>query len=253
MLNTFLAYWSCISGWAGWPVAGEALKLVPGLVLFPLTLLLTWKKFGHKALVSYSIRGGRTTASGMGDIVLTNCKDKPLIIHAIYTMTEEKVIFPIKDFSPPLVIKGLESASITGDIVSYYSDGRNEFKFAPDTIKEIHLITTGKTFKCKINKTPSTISIAAKNRYTLISKHTDCFMGVPYNSHVRYGVAYSMKGKTMTALIDQSGFINGDWPFPENMLKKEDIETAERIESLLNQRFGFAGITFHVTELNEAK
>ena len=224
--------------WNGWPLASDFLKLVPGLVLFPLTLMLAWKKIGSKALITYSMSYGRYTASSLSDIVLTNCKDKPLIVHAIYTVVDRHILVPLKEFSPPLVVKGLESASIACDPASSYRVGDDPFEFDFNSTAEIYITTTGGRLKCKFDQTPSVLSIMQSERYELAVRSTQRFNGHVYDHRVCYALVFSYQGKQHTAFVDVGGIIGLEWPFRVNCLRSEHIANAASVKVVLEELYG---------------
>ncbi len=238
-------------GWNGWPLVAEFLKLVPGLLLFPLTLMLTWKKIGHKALITYSLSYDRYTAPGLSDIVITNCKDKPLIVHALYTIIDRHILVVLKEFSPPLVVKGLESASIVCDPVSSYRVGDDPFEFSFNSTAEIYITTTGGRVKCEYDQRPSTISIMESEQYVLAAKSIQQFNGHVYDDRVCYALVFSYQGKQHTAFVDIGGMIGLEWPFNINRLRPENTTNAASVKTVLDELFGkYIDGTLHVELLN---
>lgn len=238
-------------GWNGWPLFSEFLKLVPGLLLFPLTLMLTWKKIGHKALITYSLSYDRYTASGLSDIVITNCKDKPLIVHALYTVIDRHILVALKEFSPPLVVKGLESASIVCDPVSSYHVGDDPFEFSFNSTEEIYITTTGGRVKCDYEQRPSILSIMESEQYVLAVKSTQQFNGHVYDYRVCYALVFSYQGKQHTAFVDIGGMIGLEWPFRINGLRPENITNAASVKAVLDELYGkYIDGPLHVEPLN---
>lgn len=237
--------------WNGWPLAADFLKLVPGLVLFPLTLMLTWKKIGHKALITYSLSYDRYTASRMSDIVITNCKDKPLIIHALYTIIDRHILVILREFSPPLVVKGLESAPIVCDPVSSYHVGDDPFEFSFNSDAEFYIITTGGRMKCGFDERPSALSVMESERYVLAAKSTQNFNGHVYDHRVCYALVFSFQGKKHTAFVDIGGMIGLEWPFSINGLRPENIINAISVKAVIDDLYGkYLDGELHVVPLN---
>jgi hypothetical protein len=238
--------------WAGWPYVGDFFKIVPGVVLFPLTLMLAWKKFGNKALITYSLTHDVYTAPRLTDIALTNCKDRPLIVHALYIIVDRHILVPLKEFSPPLVVKGLESALIECDPVSSYSVGEHPFEFDFLNVGEIYVLTTGGSFKCGADPTPRLISIATDERYQHARARRRLFNGHVFNDLVRYALTFAVKGKSYTAFIDVGGIIGLEWPFHINGLRPENMTDAATVKEVLEEIYGeLMDGPLHVTVLNE--
>ncbi|UVL41763.1 hypothetical protein LOY55_06565 [Pseudomonas sp. B21-040] len=238
--------------WAGWPYVGDFFKIVPGVVLFPLTLMLAWKKFGNKALVTYSLTHNLYMAPRLTDIALTNCKDRPLIVHALYIIVDRHILVPLKEFSPPLVIKGLESALIECDPVSSYSVGEHSFEFDFQHVWEIYVLTTGGRFKCDADPTPNLFSIARDEEYQHVQIHRRLFNGHIFNDLVRYALTFTMKGKLHTAFVDVGGMIGQEWPFVINCLRPENMTDAVTVKKVLEELYGeLMDGPLHVTVLNE--
>lgn len=223
---------------AGWSWVGEFLKLVPGLVLFPLSLILAWKKIGNKALITYSVSHDRYTAPRLTNIVLTNCKDRPLIVHALYIIEDRQILVPLKEFNPPLVVKGLESAVIESDPASSYSVGEHPFDFSFDNLREIYVLTTGGKFKCEADPTPNLWSIVQREDYQIVSTSRRTFNSHVYNDRVRYALVFSVGGITHTAFVDDDGLIGLEWPFPTNALSAEHMTDAATVKDVLESVYG---------------
>ncbi|MDR6581633.1 hypothetical protein [Pseudomonas extremaustralis] len=240
-----------VVAWAGWSMVGEFFKLVPGLILFPLSFVLAWKKFGNKALITYSLSHDRYSAPRLTDIALTNCKDRPLVVHALYIIVDRHILVPLKEFSPPLVVKGLESALIECDPVTSYHVGEHSFEFDFLNIGEIYVLTTGGRFKCDADPTPTLTSIAKNEGYQHVHTRRRIFNTHVFNDGVRYGLTFSAKGKSYTAFVDDGGIIGLEWPFQINALRSEDMTDALTVKTVLEELYGeLMDGPLHVTVLN---
>jgi hypothetical protein len=230
---------------------GEIAKAL-ALMTVPFTVYLGWKKLGNKALISYSMKAGRHTAMRLSNIVITNCKDKPLIIHALYVVENKDIMVPIQEFSPPLVLKGLESCLVEGADVSEYRIGREVYEIKFDVLRDIHVLTSGGTFRCKADETPLLLSVAMKMDYRIVSARRDLYNGKVFNQRVRFGVAYRLASEEVrTAFIDQSGFIGLDWPFAVNAIPVEQMRNEQSVAGYLGELFRGVGLSVvEVRELN---
>lgn len=221
-----------------WSGVAEFLKLVPGLVLFPITLMLAWKKIGHKAMITYSVSHDRYTAPHLSNIVLTNCKDKPLIVHALYIIVDRHVMFPLKEFEPPLVVKGLESTVIESEPASSYHVGGHPFEISFGAMREVYVLTTGGSFKCDADPTPRLATIAKGGDYQMVQADTHTYNSHVFNHSVRYAMMFSIGGKRYTAFVDVGGHIGLEWPFRVNHLTPEHMTDAATVKTTLEGEYG---------------
>lgn len=241
-------------GWTGWPLVAEFFKLVPGLILFPLSFVLAWKKFGNKAFITYSLSHDRYTAPHITNIALTNCKDRPLIVHALYLVANRHVLVPLKEFNPPLVVKGLESALVECRPVTSYHVGEHPFEFDFLDVGEFYVLTTGGSFKCEGDPTPELATIARREGYLPVHSRTRTFNTHVFNENVLYGLTFSFGGKSHTAFIDDAGLIGLEWPFNINGLRAEDLVDAVRVKAVLDELYSSSlDGPLRVTTLNENK
>lgn len=221
-----------------WGHLGELLKLL-GAAAVPFSLYLALKKIGHRALASYSIQFDKFTASRIDNIVITNCKDKPLIVHAIYADIEAHALLTVKSFQPPLIIKALESAVIACNPVSSYQINGQPYKFSFQSgLRDLHILTTGKTFKCIIDDTPTVFNLARRLRYEKINSVVTSYMGKAFNEHALYGLSFLYNGKRHVALVGDDGYIGADWPFRGNALLTNQLTSAETVRSVLEEAYG---------------
>jgi hypothetical protein len=239
------------SAWNVWSGVAEFLKLVPGLVLFPITLMLAWKKIGHKAMITYSVSHDRYTAPHLSNIVLTNCKDKPLIVHALYIIVDRHVLLPLKEFDPPLVVKGLESTVIESEPASSYHVGGHPFEISFGAMREVYVLTTGSSFKCEADPTPRLATIAKEGDYQTVQADTHTYNSHVYNHSVRYAMMFSVGEKGYTAFIDVGGHIGLEWPFQVNHLTPEQMTDAATVKTTLEGEYGeFLGASLIVHTLS---
>jgi hypothetical protein len=206
-----------------------------GLVAIPFTLYFAWTKIGFQVVVqpTWSVR--RHTASGISRLTLINMKDRSLAIfqtHAVFN----GMVFPLKDFDPPLILKAYEAVNVEIPEVSHYYVGSQLFEWSAgiDLHKiDIFLSTASKMVKCKHGAPPSQIGFAQRWNHSLVTAHTETFNGRVYNDNVKYAIGYRLDGVEQTSFVEQSGFI--DWEFAPNMLRAEDIVSEEVVRSVLDK------------------
>lgn len=211
-------------------IAVEILKVLPGILLFPFSIYLAWKKTGQSVGVSFSVGVGGFSATRITSIVFTNKKDKPLPIFSVFLLINKDIVVPVEKFDPPLVLKGLEVMQVETRPFSTYYIGSEQFKLSFDVIRdaEFFIVTSSGILRCKILSTYSDVSYAYKNDLNVVSKSTSTFNGLVYNEHALFAISYLINGQQKTGLVDRSGFIGGDWDFhyntvPLELLTKEGI------------------------------
>jgi hypothetical protein len=213
----------------------EFLKIVPGLVIFPFTMYLVWKKLGVKVTASISTRNERTVAPRISDVVLMNLKDKPVTVFAIYAVIDGDISWELDKFDPPIVLKSLESTRIeTQPYSELWLDSGN---FSPDFIKsniEIFLVLSHKVVRCKMVTHPNLMHIPAFASYRNASKHTKRFNNIVYNEFAAYAITYSLNSEINTAIVDRSGFICCNWNFHFNMFPPEAMNSRENLKRYLD-------------------
>lgn len=220
---------------AAWPVIDSTLKIIPGLVLLPLTFFLGWKKIGNKLQASFSWDHGRITANRISDVVITNLKDKPVTIHEIHLLIDRHIVVPVQKLSPPVVVKGLESIVIEPSPVSYFYLGDQEYDFAwePGRKIEMYLTTQDGPIQCEIVSSPSIESLTKFKDYALAVTHTRRYNGIVYNDQAAYALVYKYGGETKTAIVERGGMILIGWPFLPNALHQNDLASEETVKAAL--------------------
>ncbi|TWC27795.1 MULTISPECIES: S24 family peptidase [unclassified Pseudomonas] len=220
---------------AAWPHIDTVLRIIPGIILLPLTFYLGWKKIGNKVLISYSTAHERLTATRVGDIVITNLKDKPLTVHEIYVLVDRHFVVPVQKLSPPIVVKGLESIALDTDPVSNYYLGEEEYNFDKYSgqILEFYLSTHEGLIKCKTVNPPSVGSYTKFKDYVVAMPHTQRYNGIVYNENAAYALIYRYEGESKTAILETGGLILTGWPFLPNQLQLHDMRSEHSVKAAL--------------------
>lgn len=212
----------------------EFLKIVPGLVLFPFTVYLAWKKVGVNVTASISSRHERAVASRISEVVLINLKDKPITVFGIYAVCNEKIYWEIDRYDPPIVLKSLESTRIETKPYSTLRLGAE--KYNPDFLSDkiqIVLVTPHKVVKCKMVTHPDLMRIPALASYQNALKHTQQYNDIVYNEFAAYAINYVLDSKIITAIVDCSGFICCNWKFHFNAIPPEALKTEKELRKYL--------------------
>ncbi|PPA04373.1 hypothetical protein C4E44_09400 [Pseudomonas sp. MWU12-2312b] len=218
-----------------WPYIDGFLRIAPGIVLLPLTFFLGWKKVGHKVHISYSTAHERISASRIGNVVITNLKDKPLTVHEVHAMIDRHYVLPVQKFKTPVIVKGLESFAFDTDSVSHYYLGVEEYE--PDSLLgqkvEFYLTTQDGLVKCKVANPPSIQSYSKFKDYVVASAHTRKYNDIVYNDKAVYALIYNHDGQSHTAIIEDGGFIITGWPFLPNQLSQQDMASKDSVKAAL--------------------
>lgn len=230
----------------------EFLKIVPGLILFPFSLYFVWKKLNYKVTASITFHHQRTVAPRIGEVVLSNLKDAPLTIFAIYAVLGKDVSIQVEKFDPPIILKPLETAKIeTRPYSRLVLDGQ---KYDPDFLSptkiDIYLVLSNKIIKCIRANHPDLEALPVFLRYRHAIKETRTFNKIVYNEYARYAITYRIKSNIITAIVDTGGFIGDNWDFPFNVIPPQAMATKDDIKQFLEQSI-FSKLTdgFSVDEL----
>lgn len=193
----------------------EFLKIVPGLVIFPLTLYLAWKKIGRNISCAFSFGGDNLSADRITSIVLTNHKDSPVTIFEINAVFENDISCLVERFEPPIVLKSLESLVVETKPYSKLTVGNDLYNPSFDVAKlQVYVTCANKMIECKMVSHPSMESYIKFKHLTRASKIVKNFGGLVYSEEkVKYAFAYQKNAEVKTAFITHSGFLNGNGDF----------------------------------------
>jgi hypothetical protein len=213
----------------------EFLKIVPGLLLLPFSLYLSWKKFGNEISASFSVSHNRGSASRINDIILNNLKDRPLAIFSIYAVLDKDIAYEVEKFDTPLILKALEAVKIETKPFSGLYFGREEYEIniEPSTKLQLFLFTDKGVVKCKNINSLSTYSLVWSRNFRCPTKNTKKINNIVYNNTAMYFISYGRENKDYTAIIDKAGFIQGDWNFKYNLIPPEYMISEESVNNYL--------------------
>jgi hypothetical protein len=215
----------------------EVLKIIPGVVLLPLSVYLGWKKLRHSVSVAFTVGSDFTTARRIQRVFLANNKDRPVTIFSIQAVINKELTYEIQKFDTPHVIKAMETVSIETAPYSKLMIGGSEWE--PNLIDEdkidIYLEVPTGVIKCKELPHPSLSALSQFRHLTRASKITSAFNGIVYNDNARYAITYATKGSTTrrTALVDVGGFVRGDWDFRINKMTAQQLTSIEGVWEFL--------------------
>ncbi|ANF87728.1 hypothetical protein A7J50_4373 [Pseudomonas antarctica] len=214
---------------------GDFFKIAPGLILLPFSVYFFWKKISHKAAVSFSLSFNRVSAPQLSNIVISNLKDKPLVIWAIHATINKEHWITIQKFKTPIILKGLEITSIEPPPVSEYSIKTDSISnpFGTGKNVSIYITTTDKTFKCSQMYYPEYQAKKKFSELTYVTSIINKFKGTTYNSNAKFAVIYEFNGSETIALLEHDGIMTHGWPFSPNRLHEHQIEDAETVKKTL--------------------
>lgn len=239
-----------------WPNVEAFLKIAPGLVLLPFTAWLTFKKIGQKATFSYSVSYGNNSEPRITSGILTNLKDKPLVIHSIYMWIDKDLMLPIAEYNPPLIVKAMECIGVESEEVSAYICNGEKISLELDyenSLLQIYAITPEGHLLCSASRVTSADLHAYITGTRILTPVRDRFNGLIYNDSVLYALVYkSSENKTLTAFIDRGGFISGQWNLKYNALPPESLGTPETVtETIKKSNLGPLIPNFNIYKLHD--
>ena len=178
---------------------------------------------------------------------MANNKDKPVTIFEIYAVLDNDIAFSIDKIDPPMILKSLETISISAKPYSALYIGEQPWE--PDPLFNgkltIYLSTPVGIVKCKNASHPGASALEKLNHFNIASKITNKFNGIVYSREkAAYAITYKNGSAVKTAIIDVSGFITGDWNYQYNAVQPEHMRSVEGIKEFL--RLSKADVAFTI-------
>lgn len=232
----------------------EFFKLVPGLVIFPLSFYLAWKKLGTNVSASYSVRHQKTVEPRLDSVVLTNHKDRPLTVFSIHAVVANEIIYEVEEFDPPIVIKALESIRIETTAYSSLHVGGDSYRPDSAGFNEVtlYLCVPGRVVRCSHIDTPSSLRLVSQLGCRMARKQTNRFNHQVYNDDAKFAITYKLGSVLETVIVDKSGFIGRGWNFRVNMVPPEFMVSTGTVRNYLeSEGFDRASDWFNVDILNQ--
>lgn len=191
-----------------------------------LTIRLGLKKFGNEVLATCTITSEYFKPDYISSVVLTNCKDKPIVIKSILAEFKDNSHIELIKFKEPLVISAHSSNKVK--IPPYSKLSLNGCEYTPDLLDiTIILKSDSEYIKCKepnIKKGLSSVQITKSNRE---------FNGFIYNESLKYALLYSENDKSYTAFIAANGFLGNEWDYGQCLIAKNGGATINNIRQML--------------------
>ena len=202
-------------------------KSIVTMISFCFTVYFSFQKLTTKVTAEYSISGSTFLENYISDMVLTNKRDKPICIWAIYAVFDKDKLLEMDKFNPPKVLKPYESIGISlPKFTKLYIESDNfEVNYNFENT-EVYLDIGDKFVKCDSEYRKNSLS-----HFNKIRKVTFRFGDNVYSENVDFILQYVFQEKTYTAFIHASGFIGNQWSFAPNHLGGN--ATVKNIESLI--------------------
>ncbi|HYA42006.1 MAG TPA: hypothetical protein VEF34_11925 [Syntrophobacteraceae bacterium] len=187
------------------------------LIAAGFSIYFAFKKIGLSVVAHYIVSGQTYSDTYISKLVLTNNKDKPICVWSAHAVIDNDLSIDLDTFDPPLVIKPLESHSVSLPPFTSLSIANDKYK--PDYYAQnvdIYINTGSKMVKCKRKPV---IDVPFRHVAKLVYNFNDHV----YNENVKYILHYVVEGESQTAFIDSGGFIGNEWGFAPNSFGKADV------------------------------
>ncbi len=214
----------------------EFLKVVPGLLIFPISLYLGLQKIGTKVSARISFGSNPISPFCIRYVDLRNMKDRTIVIYSIFaSIDNDEYLLELKKCNPPLILKAHQS--IVAEIPPYsflLLEGKR-FDLDDSMMKKttIFLELAHKTVKCDTLNYHKPIS-KKLSKHRILQNVTNNFNGIIYDKHAVYAITYGSELRVKTAIINDAGIFSGDWNFPVLQITMQSMRSKEAIEAELN-------------------
>lgn len=214
----------------------KLLTAAPGVLLTFFSLYFTYRKIFHRVLAFFSYGGDILAADGVRAVTLINRKDRPLTIFELYATVEDSVLLQVEKFSPPLILKPLESIEIHPKPFSAYMLDGEEYRarLGPPHKVDIYLVLDRGLLKCKLISQPDVGTMRRLMYFRRATKLVRRFNGQVYGFNVIYAICYGSPGNTRTAFVTKAGIIDGDWGLAPNRLQECDLASEATVKAALD-------------------
>jgi hypothetical protein len=232
----------------------EFLKIVPGLLIFPISLYLGLQKIGTKVSARISFGSNPISPFCIRYVDLRNMKYRTIVVYSIFaSINDDEYLVELKRCNPPLILKAHQS--VIAEIPPYsflLLDGKKfEIDESMNTKTTIYLELAHKTIKSYTLNYQKPIS-KKLSKYRVLKNVTNNFNGIIYDKHAIYAITYGSEYRVKTAIINDSGTFSGDWNFSVLQIPMKSMRSKEAIEAELNtMKFGDQVDWFKVYLLRE--
>jgi len=219
----------------------EFLKIVPGLLIFPISLYLGLQKIGTRVNAGISFGNNPISSLCIRYVDLRNMKDRTVVIYSIFvSINNDEYLLELKKCNPPLILKGYQSTIVEVPPYSFLLLDGKKFELNKSMTEKstIYLELAHSTVKCNTLNYQKPIS-KKLSKYRLLENITNNFNGIIYDENAVYAITYSSHSRVKTAIVNLSGIILGEWDFDTLQLPMKSMSTKEAVEAeLKNMGFG---------------
>ncbi len=219
----------------------EFLKIVPGLLIFPISLYLGLQKIGTKVNAGISFANNPISPLCIRYVDLRNMKDRTIVIYSIFaSINDDEFLLELKKCNPPLILKGYQSTIAQIPPYSFLLLDGEKFELNKSMIEKttIYLELAHSTVKCNTLNYQKPIS-KRLSKYRILKNVTNNFNGIIYDEHAVYAITYTSQSRVKTAIVNESGSFHGEWDFEIFQLPMKSMRSKETIEAeLKSMRFG---------------
>jgi hypothetical protein len=172
------------------------------------SLIFAFRKVDEKIEVTYKVGFEKFSHPRVLSLILSNRKDKPVSIYAIYALFEGECLLELEKFDPPLILKSLETSSLKTPEYSKLFIDQDQIKPNLTGLIDIYVETTKKLVKCGKTK-----KLRFGDEFTEISKEVARFGNIVFDENIKFILQYSYNKTTKIAVFHVSGHIGGEWNF----------------------------------------
>ena len=213
----------------------EFLKIVPGLLIFPISLYLGLQKIGARVNAGISFGNNPISPLCIRYVDLRNMKDRTIVIYSIFvSINNDEYLLELKKCNPPLILKGYQSTIVEIPPYSFLLLDGKKFELDKSMTEKstIYLELAHSTVKCNTLNYQKPIS-KRLSKYRILENITNNFNGIIYDENAVYAITYSSCSRVKTAIVNQSGIFHGEWEFDTLQLPMKSMSTKEAVEAEL--------------------
>lgn len=219
----------------------EFFKVVPGIVIFPLSFILAWKKFRTSVSCLVKINSNNFLPTQFSSVVLSNNKDRPVTIFEVVAVIDDRYQVSVEKFDPPLVLKALETLSVVTTPYSalYTHEGEWEPEILAGTKLTLYVVVPKGIHKCKDLSRPHTINARAFRNYITPLKETYVHSGKTASNKVKFLLYYMDGNQRRLSFISYAGMLDESKGLPFNAIAPAYLVDVDCLAKHLR-----AGLTF---------
>ncbi len=220
-----------------WAFISEILKVVPGIIMFPVAFYLGYKKIGARISATYVFGSDTLSAPRIKSLKLTNQKDKAVTIFNIFALTADNVSIELEDLDPPVVLKAFETVVIKTTPYSSIYVGNSEWRMVGSALMspafQIVLLTSNGVIKCQTAWLKDIHTYLKKRGYRPGSTFRRRFNGIVYDKFQKFAVVYSKEKEIRTFFVHERGVISNDKALPFNFIGEGHLVSAAALNNYL--------------------